>query len=163
MVLTSHNISAVFTRQVSRAKSTIYRAIIYFLGKIHFPAENKIENVCKVSESKGRKDFLKNKSAMLSSHHQETAAADEEGGCGGDGCDQGCCLHDDIPGERIPELRVHCQICPAFLCQGGRLHTVQLQIYECKPLFMQTDGRIVELFFAHPLRNPGVALGKPEI
>lgn len=55
MVLTSHNISAVFTRQVSRAKSTIYRAIIYFLGKIHFPAENKIENVCKVSESKGEK------------------------------------------------------------------------------------------------------------
>ncbi len=65
MVLTSHNISAVFTRQVSRAKSTIYRAIIYFLGKIHFPAENKIENVCKVSESKGRKFVLYHKTFVL--------------------------------------------------------------------------------------------------
>ena len=29
---------------VSLRKSTLYRAIIYFLRKIHFPAENKINN-----------------------------------------------------------------------------------------------------------------------
>ena len=98
-----------------------------------------------------------------SSHHQQPAAADEQGSSGGNSCNQGCCLHDNIPGERVPELRVYGHVCLSLFRQASRFHTVQLHIDECKPLFMQAQGSIVELFLTHSVRDPGIAPGKPEI
>ena len=85
-----------------------------------------------------------------SSHHQQPAAADKQGSSGGNSCNQGCCLHNNIPGERVPELRVYGHVCLSLFRQASRFHTVQLHIDECKPLFMQAQGSIVELFSLIP-------------
>lgn len=90
-------------------------------------------------------------------HVQEAHAAHEEGSSGSDGCDDCGDVEDDLPRERIAELRVYIHVEASPVCELGFLDLPECEGRLDQVLILQLDDGVDEGGVGHGVGTFGAS------